>query len=149
MKLFFSSSGWITIMYLHVFFHLLMKVWDRSEIKQWWWQLQVSVERKHQLDMNPSGTLIDSFFLNIFLPSFSYSNILLLDFLLSTTPLLPAWGRSMHVLYSGPVASSVPSPHLSFSLSFYSSSLFFCLCALSHSHTNKQRCLICRLFTFH
>ena len=66
-----------------------------------------------------------------------------LIFLPSTTSLLPAWGRSMHVLYSGPVASSVSSSHLflsSFSSSsssssstlFLLSSSFLCTLALGH-----------------
>lgn len=44
-------------------------------------------------------------------------------------PLLPAWGSSMHALYSGPVVPS-SSPSLSPS-----------------THTNKQWCLIYRSFT--
>lgn len=109
---------------------------------------------KHKLDMNPSSTLFKTFFLLFFLFLTVISCSLISYW--RTTSLLPAWGRSMHVLYSGPVASSVSSSHLFLSLflSFsplllLSLSIFFSLCALSHSHTNKQWCLICRLFTFH
>lgn len=108
---------------------ILLKVWDRwlkemAKDMSWIWTQAAHLEM---------------FFLHFSLcSSFSYLCSFLL---LSTTSLLPAWGRSMHVLYSGLAASSVPSSHLLMSLP--SLSVHSC------THTNKQWCLICRLFTFH
>lgn len=129
----------------HVF-HILMKAWERHEVIMFAGNLW----RSQKLDMNPSSTLWDV--LPPFLPFYSsfFQEWYLVAYFL-TESLLPAWGRSMHVLYSG--AQFLPHISLSFPLSLFVSPLFLSLScsfgAVLHSHTNKQWCLICRLFTFH
>lgn len=128
----------------HVF-HILMKAWERHEVIMF----AGTLWRSQKLDMNPSSTLLETFFLHsfLFILPFFQEWYLVASFL--TESLLPAWGRSMHVLYSG----AQFLPHISLALFLYLSPLFLSLScsfgAVLHSHTNKQWCLICRLFTFH
>lgn len=73
-----------------------------------------------ELDVNPSSTLLENISPFLVLPSPAVTTC----FVFVSASLLPAWGRSMHVPYSGSVPFSCSSPPY---LHPFISTLFFAL----------------------